>query len=1824
MRIFSNIPALFATNTAKSLEKSLAKSMRRLSEGLRISVAADDAAGLAVSEKMRAQVRGLDQAVRNAEDGASLLQTAEGALGSIHDILQRMRELSVQSANDTLTNADRKHIQDEISQLTEEINRIATTTQFNKKKLLDGSASVLWGTNSADVQIFVDGSLRSKDIFGQDVVNEGNFILRITPTAGEGEVRKSNIFYLKHGTVSEAIQFSPESGAYSGLTNLSSLHLIEGQYRLETREVPFGGISYHFGNGVETTTPGPDIGVESLEASALPNILPYGEYQVRVADEAPFMAYYGSSSGGVNGTEIIDRVNPMGRSDVDLSMSASNVGGAVNSQTSLAWTDIGGAGGGTVNINAPGGDVSVSTDPNFDTNLWTHFRVNAVDARDTLNSDINLVTSYRSEVPASADVGFTYRAAAGEDVTLHTTFQTANDAELEIQRSGGGTITVPPLALGNRDIEFAAIALQNAFTGAGWNVLVSVNTVGDQKQIEITNNIPGETITIINNAASPDELGLTVANLASGATQTGTFQDYEREHTVNVGGNDITTAVGNINAALVGYNISFNALDPDPAPGLGRRQLTINNSYNAGGNNHRLFVENDANLQSFERELNIANLAMVAGTSANRGVVLHNYSTTVNIGGMRIDQIQSALQAAAGTAFGLDTLNDPSGNVFQLVNPGGGERRIDLRTSTVTARYEMSVTQNAGNAVTELFGGNQILARTDPNVTGASRDYNKAYATIAGGQNIEEIRTAIDALGILDAAWTDATNTPGYDGSHHNGRITVTNTDGTPERREVVFSPSAGTTQLFGGNTTLLAGDSANSTLWQARDRAQVVTTYGGIQADGTLVNGTRTDWWWEGDDGTTNPLVGDANLPFTSISIPDTTDTIDLGVNDSWALFTSARSAGNHDVLDFRIRDGVTGSTYDSTALGSPNHGAQTYGGASMVFNDGVLDSAGAMFALPHYFRTGVGTFDSNASHVSFIDNGFDTIAGGTFGNVLRTAERYGAAGAGWDVAGTENDHWYAQEWYGDETSYYLGGKDPNTALGPNAIRVWRQENTNACILFTCTGNNTYHVEGEGYNRDGSRVEFEEDIDLNAHGAVDASNPLILNAGGGNGAIRFDAFAPSGLTLDDRFVVNVAARAGSTYENAAPGTPAGFISDAVVTIDADPWGLTGGLHRTMEYRFDAGAENSFYDANPSADPENRLQMLGFFVDPNNANNVTNTSTGELFLNVAASGFASGTQAGEGPGWTGMPYAVAEVNYQGKTIPEAGAVVNGFFFQDLQDGEGERDFLERIEYAVDETRNALLLFDVLDIHDGRVTMRIQGHVMDRDGNYQYVEAETAHFGLTNANLSLLNSPDFQGLSFNHFDFTDVTRLREGDRFSISLVADGQSEWDPVTQRYAVDEIDLFGGDTDPGIYPISWRFFDGVLDNRETALRTYQVAPRISELGNTSYGGKVYDGTLNLTFEDFNGGTPTGDPGSDDTPRVVRDAALFDSVYREGIDGGVAHYYSALRDIAQFWDANGKFLLDEPVSITISQGDREALLTLYGNDEVGDVLERLNQTLYGLAEGDLDLLMDDASKSKFATFTGYLNDRNSLDSVRGTMVLRSALAGKEGAYTLIGDDAILQALGFAVISEASENVYTVSVSDAHSDFTVASSLKVQGSEDLRGVWGDAVRLQFGSLLGINGIEYNQATGRFLLSNASQVIRKIHLADNSSVLQIGANEGEKLLLSLGAVDAGTLGIENLKVTSRQNASRAITRIDNAIHKVSRHRSQCGALVNRLGHATSALTVASENLSAAESRIRDLDLAKEMMEFTKLNILTQASISMMTQANQLPNNVLSLLQ
>ena len=143
-RIIHNVPAMVTGQALRRAGRKIAKSLEKLSTGLRINRAADDAAGLSISEQLRTQCRGLAMGNRNIQDGMSLLNIAEGALIEIEDMLQRCRELSIQAANDTLTSKERSYINVEFTQLKEEIDRIANGTQYNSQKLLNGDTNSPW------------------------------------------------------------------------------------------------------------------------------------------------------------------------------------------------------------------------------------------------------------------------------------------------------------------------------------------------------------------------------------------------------------------------------------------------------------------------------------------------------------------------------------------------------------------------------------------------------------------------------------------------------------------------------------------------------------------------------------------------------------------------------------------------------------------------------------------------------------------------------------------------------------------------------------------------------------------------------------------------------------------------------------------------------------------------------------------------------------------------------------------------------------------------------------------------------------------------------------------------------------------------------------------------------------------------------------------------------------------------------------------------------------------------------------------------------------------------------------------------------------------------------------------------------------------------------------------------------------------------------------------------------------------------------------------------------------------------------------------------
>lgn len=169
MIINNNLAALNTHRQMGQVSGSAQNSMEKLSSGQRINKGADDAAGLSISEKMRNQIRGLEQAQRNTQDGISLIQTADGALGEVHEILQRVRELTVQAANDTNNTEERTSIKAEINQLAEEITTIKDNTKFNKKALLDGSNPSFIVQNGADKDQIMTMTFSTKGINLTDV-----------------------------------------------------------------------------------------------------------------------------------------------------------------------------------------------------------------------------------------------------------------------------------------------------------------------------------------------------------------------------------------------------------------------------------------------------------------------------------------------------------------------------------------------------------------------------------------------------------------------------------------------------------------------------------------------------------------------------------------------------------------------------------------------------------------------------------------------------------------------------------------------------------------------------------------------------------------------------------------------------------------------------------------------------------------------------------------------------------------------------------------------------------------------------------------------------------------------------------------------------------------------------------------------------------------------------------------------------------------------------------------------------------------------------------------------------------------------------------------------------------------------------------------------------------------------------------------------------------------------------------------------------------------------------------------------------------------------
>lgn len=246
--INSNISSLTAQRNLTTSQSSLNTSIQRLSSGLRINSAKDDAAGLAISERFTSQIKGLNQAARNANDAISLAQTAEGALKSSGDILQRVRELAVQSANASNSASDRQALQQEVGQLVAELDRIAQNTEFNGQKLLDGNfgtAQFQVGANANQTIVAATANLRTS-VYGnnQNVASNGSGIgaSATQATAGTNGVTTGSVAisgYLGTGTLTVAVSATAKATA-DQINAVSASTGVSATARTEVRLGGFG------------------------------------------------------------------------------------------------------------------------------------------------------------------------------------------------------------------------------------------------------------------------------------------------------------------------------------------------------------------------------------------------------------------------------------------------------------------------------------------------------------------------------------------------------------------------------------------------------------------------------------------------------------------------------------------------------------------------------------------------------------------------------------------------------------------------------------------------------------------------------------------------------------------------------------------------------------------------------------------------------------------------------------------------------------------------------------------------------------------------------------------------------------------------------------------------------------------------------------------------------------------------------------------------------------------------------------------------------------------------------------------------------------------------------------------------------------------------------------------------------------------------------------------------------------------------------------------------------------------------------------------------
>ena len=541
--------------------------------------------------------------------------------------------------------------------------------------------------------------------------------------------------------------------------------------------------------------------------------------------------------------------------------------------------------------------------------------------------------------------------------------------------------------------------------------------------------------------------------------------------------------------------------------------------------------------------------------------------------------------------------------------------------------------------------------------------------------------------------------------------------------------------------------------------------------------------------------------------------------------------------------------------------------------------------------------------------------------------------------------------------------------------------------------------------------------------------------------------------------------------------------------------------------------------------------------------------------------------------------------------------------------------------------NASILFEVTDVNTkaGTVTLKATANILTTEGVNRLASDENIVVSASDTPIttSILgwqdpDDPSTGGAISLSLNGSDMAKLySKGDKFVYNVVAGDDTtpasgdENSSVDQTIVIDGVlnsdwdNSWGGSSTDN--SIKYAVEAGKLNNKDIHFKNFYL---------NSETGEAVEGDVTISFDNNKWGA-TDDKEILQNPINI---ASFDTSYV----GQVANGNVQLRDIDKMWDAQGNFLLEDPKTITFVQGDgKKASVTIFANDTLDEVADKFNNAIAnGLGQA---AYVDDGTH--FVDFIGasatqHIGDATT-ESVAGTFVFHSAVPGAAGKISISSaSEELLNAFSLNTIQDATETKYNVNIYDAHTDNLIAKDLKITGNR-INGVIDDNVDIYFDAMSGVSST-WDDTRKTYIYNNSAVTESVLHLADNTTVLQVGADQGEDMAIHIGDMRSMALGLDAVNVMSRKTAATSISVIDRAIDQVSHQMAKLGSAQSRLEHHVLNLTNEAESLTEANSRIRDTDMAKEIMEYTKMQILSQTNASMIAQANQVQQQILYLFR